>query len=524
MIVKEISFGDEARQALIQGINKIADAVKTTLGARGNTVLIESEQHIGGVTITKDGVTVANSINLMDPTENLAVRMMKEASSKTATEAGDGTTTAIVLAQSLIHAWQDRVKDGMNQTEIIRAIQKTGDHIVELLHDTSKEVSGSNLIDVATVSANNDIEIGEIIAQAYDKVGVNGVVTVENSDGKETSCSVTEGVRVSRGYDSRYYITDKRQGVCELNNPYVMVLDQEVDNMLSIEHALADILNKGRSVLIIGYLKPEVINALNLNRTRNHLKVCSIQPPQFGWKSKELMEDMALVTGATYFSESTGDNLQLVREDDLGQCEKVMVSVDDTVIVRSDDKQTVIDEHLKQLWVEHDGEKDKDRQAFIKERIAILSGRIGIIHVGAGSDIEMKEKRDRVDDAVCATRAALEDGILPGGGVALRDIAQIVGAKEVDTLEERVAGAIMTQVLMAPYHQILTNAGMEDHGKGQKMGYGIDVKVGESGSMIKMGIIDPTKVTKSAVTNAISVATTILSTNAIITNVRESNR
>lgn len=521
MIVKDIRFGDQARQALIEGINKIADAVKTTLGARGNTVLIESEQHVGGITVTKDGVTVANSINLMDPTENLAVRMMKEASAKTASEAGDGTTTAIVLAQALIHEWQNRVKEGMNQTEIIRAIQKTGDYIVELLNDSSKKVSGSNLNDVATVSANNDIELGDIIAQAYERVGVSGVVTVEDSDGKDTSCSVTEGVRVSRGYDSRYYITDKRQGVCELNNPYVMVLDQDVDNMLSIEHALADILNRGRAVLIIGHLKPEVINALNLNRTRNHLKVCSIQPPQFGWKSKELMEDLALVTGATYFSESTGDNLQLVREEDLGQCEKVVVSADDTVIIRSDDRQAVIDEHLKQLWVEHDGEKDKDRQAFIKERIAILSGRIGIIHVGAGSDIELKEKRDRVDDAVCATRAALEDGILPGGGVALRDLAKIIGGREVETMEERVAGAILETVLKAPYHQILTNAGMEDHSKDQKRGYGIDVKVGKSGGMIKMGIIDPTKVTKSAVTNAISVATTILSTNAIITNVRQ---
>ena len=521
MIVKNISFGDEARQALIQGINKIADAVKTTLGARGNTVLIESEQHVGGITITKDGVTVANSINLMDPTENLAVMMMKEASSKTATEAGDGTTTAIVLAQAVIHEWEKRVKKQMNQTEIIRAIQKSGEYVVELLSDSSKKVSDNNLIDVATVSANNDKELGEIISEAYNKVGVNGVVTVENSDGNNTSCSVTEGVRVARGYDSRYYITDRRLGVCEMANPYVMVLDQEVENLLSIEQVVADVMHEGQSLLIIGHLKPAVINALNLNRTRNHLKVCSIQPPQFGWKSKELMEDIALVTGATYFSESTGDNLQLVRREDLGRCDKAVISSDETIVMCSEDKQEDVASKVAQIWQEHDAEKDKTRREFMKERIAILSGQIGIIHVGASSDIELKEKRDRVDDAVCATRAALEDGILPGGGVALRDIAKIVGAKEVDTLEERVAGAIMEQVLRYPYNQILINAGMEDNTTDPKRGHGIDVKVNKSGSMTKMGIIDPTKVTKSAVANAISVATTILSTNAIITNIRQ---
>jgi len=253
--------------------------------------------------------------------------------------------------------------------------------------------------------------------------------------------------------------------------------------------------------------------------------VCAIQPPQFGWKSHELMEDLAVATGATYFSESTGDNLQLVRLDDLGFCDKAIINDTHTILVRNQDTNDVVNERVATLWEEHDNTKNKESQEFIKERIAVISGRIGVIHVGANSDIELKEKRDRVDDAVCATRAALEDGILPGGGVALRDISTKVGSQKGDNEEDRVGYTILKEALVYPYRQILTNAGMEDHSKSAKKGYGIDVtKINTSGSMRKMGIIDPTKVTKSAVVNAISVATTILSTNAIITNVREGNR
>jgi len=516
MIVKDISFGDDARQALIQGIDKIADAVKSTLGARGRTVVIESMDHIGGITVTKDGVTVANSITLMDPAENMAVMMMRQAASKTADQAGDGTTTAIVLAQAIIHTAEQIIKPSMNLTDIIRAIQDSGDYITKLLTDMSKPAD--DLVNVAKVSANNDPDIGQIIADAYDKVGQNGVVTVENADGADTYCTVSEGMRINRGYLSRYFMTDKKTGECVLNKPYILVLDQPVETMAAIEHVLADVLSEGRAILIIGDLGPNVINTLNLNRSRNNMKVCAIHPPQFGWKSHELMEDIAAVTGATYFSEDTGDNLQLVRMADLGVCDKVIVDQGTTIMVNQDSEHA--EDRVKALWQEHDKSKEQD---FIKERIAVISGKIGVINVGANSDIEQKEKRDRVDDAVCATRAALEDGILPGGGVALRDIAKKVGEQTGESEADRVGYAILEKALMSPYHQILSNAGVEPP-KGQRTGYGVDVKKIQTGSMAKMGIIDPAKVTKSAVINAISVATTILSTNAVITNVRESNR
>ena len=518
MIVKDVSLGDEARQGLIQGINIIADAVKTTLGARGRTVVIESNEHIGGLTVTKDGVTVANSITLQDAIQNMAVMMMKQAASKTAGEAGDGTTTAIVLAQAIIHQAEKHLKDGMNVTEVLRTMQASIDDIVKLLDNMSQEVSDKMLVDVATISANNDNEIGSIIAEAYQTVGRHGVVTVENADGSDTYQTVSEGMRIERGYMSRYFITDKKTSECVLEKPYILVLDQEVETMAQIEHVLADILDEAKSVLIIGSLSQNVINTLNLNRARNRMKVCAIQPPQFGWKSHELMEDIAAATGATYFSEETGDNLQMVRHADLGRCEKVIVSSTHTIMITSDDNKEMIGERLRALWEEHDSSKEQD---FVKERIAIISGRIGVIHVGANSDIEQKEKRDRVDDAVCATRAALEDGILPGGGVALRDISHVIGGLKGESVEDRVAFGILEQALRVPHDQILENAALTKPSKKAKAGHGVDVKSDKRGDMIKMGVIDPTKVTKTAVTNAISVATTILSTNAVITNIRQ---
>jgi chaperonin GroEL len=521
MIVKEISFEEEARKKLIGGVNKIADAVKSTLGARGRTVLIESENHIGGVTITKDGVTVAKSIALMDPTEDLAVRIIREAAEKTATEAGDGTTTAIVLTQAIIAEAQKRIKKEMNLTDIIRNMQDTTDFIIKALDKKKKKITAKKLVDVASISANNDKEIGNIIAKAYDLVGINGVVTVENSDGGDTWFSTSEGMRLKRGYMSRYFITDQKTEECILENPHILVLNSTVENMSSIEHVLADVLQNGKSLLIIGDVDAKVMNTLNLNKVRNGLKVCVIQPPEFGWKKDQMMQDIAIATGATYFSEDTGDNFQLVRLEDLGSARKVIVDNANTVIVRKEDEhlESQLNNHMESLWEMHETSKE---QEFIKKRIAMISGKIGVIHVGANSDIEQKEKKDRVDDAVCATRAALEDGILPGGGIALKEIADDLaklGAGE----SQRVSMAIMEKALKAPFYQILTNAGIETKLIEPNLdpGTGYDVKNDKYGNMIKLGIIDPCKVTKSAVRNAISIASTILSTNAIITNVRE---
>lgn len=518
MIVKKIDFGEDAQSKLIKGIDTIANAVKSTLGARGSTVLIESSEHIGGITITKDGITVARSINLEDAVENLAVMLVREASSRTADQAGDGTTSAIVLTQAIIHNALTVIKVSDNRIEVIRSMQRSVDDIVMELSKISESVDDRTLVDVARISANNDDEIGGIISDAYSKVGVNGVVTVENSDGSATYCDISEGMRLSRGYTSRYFITDKKTSECILENPYVMVLNHVIENLNGIEKVLADVMKMGRSILIIGELSQNVLNTLNLNRARNGMKVCCILPPQFGWKKNEMMEDIAHVTGATYFSEDTGDNLQLVRLDDLGRLKRAVISSDTTIMIRSDDTNDLTNDLVAKLWEESSVSREQD---FVKERIAVISGQVGVIHVGADSDIELKEKRDRVDDAVCATRAALEDGVLPGGGVALRDIKL---KPKKNSVSERIGYGIVEKSLSATFNQILSNAGLSSPEKPFSKGRGYDVNTEKVGRMMDMGIIDPTKVVKSAVINAISVATTILSTNAIITNVRESNR
>ena len=349
MIVKDVSFGDSARADLVDGINILANAVKSTLGARGQTVLIESEHHTRGITVTKDGVTVANSINLMDPTQNLAVRMMKEAADNTATSAGDGTTTAIVLAQAIILEAMDRLKPHMSIIEVLRGIRLMSKRVVELLEGKSKKVSGRRLLDVATVSSNNDQELGKIISDAYSEVGADGVVTVENSSGVETFSEIILGMKVDRGYSSKYYITDHKKGECILEKPYILVADQEINHLSSIEHILEPIIKGGRSILIVGTVSASATNTLNLNVMKGNIKACSIIPPQFGWKSHELMEDISISTGAKYFSEDTGDNLEVIQMSDLGEAKRVIVGKDSTVIVTSDSSEQVIANRIAEL-------------------------------------------------------------------------------------------------------------------------------------------------------------------------------
>jgi len=519
MIIKDISFGEEAKERLLSGVDKIANAVKSTLGAQGQTVLIESESHTGGVTITKDGVTVAKSIHVLDPAEDLAIRVIREASVKTATEAGDGTTTAIVLAQAIIHAALKRVKPHMNNTTIIRHMQSLGEQICKELDKKSKKVTSKRLIDVATISSNNDKELGKIISSTYEQVGKSGVVLVENADGSETTSDLTEGMRIERGFTSRYFINNPKLEECVLTNPKILCLNTMIESIGTIEHVLADIMKQNQSLLIIGELDPKVLNTLNLNKMRNGLKVCAIKPPNFGWRKDDLMADIALATGATCFTEEAGDAYQMVRYEDLGRADKVVVNHDNTIIVLNEEDKPYITEHVEGIWESMDSSKHKD---FLKERIATISGKIGVIYVGANSEIEQKEKRDRVDDAVCATRAALEEGILPGGGVALKEISDDL-AQRGDGESQRVATMILTEALKTPFQQILLNAGLDPKQIDNCLdpGVGYDVKNDQYGNMFKMGIIDPTKVTKSAVLNAISVASTFLSTNAIITNVRE---
>lgn len=526
MIVKDISFNEDGRGKLLSGINKLANAVKSTLGAGGETVLIESENHTGGLTITKDGVTVAKSINLLDPIENLAVTMMKEAAENTAHSAGDGTTTAIVLTQALIHQFEklmEKYSDtNINKTEMIKAMRKKSSEVVSDLLKSAKKITPTSLLNVATISSNNDAELGSIIAEAYNKVGRGGVVTLEDSKTSNTYCEVIDGIKIHRGYSSKHFLTDVRKEMCVLNNPYVLVTDQEIDSIAAIEKALVQVVQQNRSILIIGNVGEKALKTFAINNMKGTIKVCTIIPPQFGYKSHELCEDIAKATGAKFFSESMGDDLSLIEFSDLGKAKKAMVSAAHTVLTIEDNK-TILDGHIKDLWKLHDETKNNSEKAFIKERIATLTGGIGVVYVGANSDIELKEKRDRVDDAICATRAALEEGILPGGGIALKNIASAYKING-NTPSQTLGQEIIVESLSQPFNTICSNAGIDPVEISKKFnakGMGVDVKTSKVGNMYKLGIIDPAKVTACAVENAVSVATTILSTNAIITNLRE---
>lgn len=513
MIVKQVHFGNEGQKKLKKGIKTIAGAVKSTLGARGRTVLIESENHIGGLTVTKDGVTVAKSINLYDPTENLAVMMMRQAAERTATVAGDGTTTSIVLAEAIIDAADKYLSETDNVTEVIREINKITNQVVKQLDRRSKKLSGKKLVDVATISANNDKEVGKMIADAFSEVDM---VTVENSQTTSTYVEIIKGMKIDRGYASRVFINDFKKQECVLDNPYILISDHEINNIMNLERILVPIVAQGKSLLIIGELGQNALNTLNANVAGGKIKACAILPPSFGYRKKDLLEDLSVALGGVYFSEDTGDDLSLIDLDSLGRATKVIVSNNMTVFMHSESREDAITGRVAELKEMRDTATNDEDKNFLNERIANLSGGVGVIYVGALSDIEQKEKKDRIDDAVCAVQAALEDGILPGGGVALLDASY-------DLIPDGVANDIMIHALQAPFRQIVTNAGKNsDEILSQRQyGMGYDVKGEQYGEMVKLGIIDPTKVTKNALLNAVSVATTIMSTNAIITNVRD---
>jgi len=532
---KELHFSQQGRNHLIDGISKIANAVKSTLGPRGNTVLIESPEHTHGITVTKDGVTVAKAVSLMDPVENLAVRMMKEAADKTATLAGDGTTTAIVLTEALVKNGTCSLGEDTNRTEVLRALADETKWVVNELKKKSHEVDKDKLRDVAIISANNDNKIGKIIADVYESVGEEGIVTVEKSQTSETYFETTNGIKVDRGYLSPLFINDQKKDECILEDVHILVSDAEINNILQIENILKPIIAEGKKLLIIAPCANNVTNTLAANVMKRNLKICAITPPSFGYKQHELMQDIALSVGATYFSEKTGDDLSIINFTDLGHAAKVIVGRDSTVILKDETttNQTEIEERVKELWVAHENATKKADKEFIESRIASLTGGIGVIYVGGNTDLEQKELYDRVDDAVCAVKSALEEGILPGSGLALYRMAQEFEKKlmfsKVKNKNLKIAYAILSQSLKAPLTQILENAGLDvkevyKDVKGWQKGY--DLKNEKYGNLIKMGVIDPMKVTKSALQNAVSVAVTILSTNAIITMARsyESNR
>ncbi len=525
---KNLDFGSEGQKKLIRGITKMANAVKSTLGPSGNTVLIESPHHTHGITVTKDGVTVAKSIDLLDPVENLAVRMMREAADRTATSAGDGTTTSIVLTEALVTNGISMLNDNpdVSRVDVFRHMVSMTDDVVASLKKKSKKVTKQRLLDVATISANNDGEIGKIIAGVHTEVGENGIVTVEKSMTSETYSEVTNGVKVDRGYTSPMFINNHKRDECIMEDVYILVSDAEISNILQIENVLKPIIQGGKKLLIVAPASTNVVNTLAANVMKSKLSMCNVAPPNFGYKQHELMQDIALSVGATYFSEKTGDDLSLINFSDLGHASKVIVGRDSTVILKDDDSNNAeIEERVAELWVQHDNNPHKQEKEFILTRIASLTGGIGVIYVGGNTDLEQKELYDRVDDAVCAVRSAMEEGILPGSGVALHDECErLLSAKDSDISDsKKIAYAILSCALLSPMTQIFNNAGltheMVDTDKvGGSMGY--NVKTGEFGDLYKMGVIDPVKVTRTALQNAVSVAVTMLSTDAIVTMAR----
>ena len=521
---KDLHFGSAGRQKLINGVVKMSQAVKSTLGPGGNTVLIESPNLTHGITVTKDGVTVAKSIDLFDPSENLAVKMMKEAADKTATSAGDGTTTAIVLTESLVLGGLEHIKEDMNRTEVLRHLVDISNKVVEKLRRKAKKVSSSMMLDVASISANNDREIGRIISEVYKDVGKTGLVTVERSQNAETFAETTKGLKIDRGYLSSMFINDQKKDECILEDVMVLVADIEIANILQIENVLKPIISEGKKLLIIAPCNANLVNTLAANVMKGNLKICAIPPPNFGYKQHELMHDIAVSVGATYYSEKTGDDLSHINYGDLGHAAKVIVSKDKTVLLKSAAKadQAAIDERVAQLHEAHKIATRKNEKDFLLERIASLTGGIGVIFVGGQTDLEQKELYDRVDDAVCAVRSALEEGILPGAGKALYEEAMSLSIDS-KSPEQDAAIKIISKALQAPLNQILINSGLSAdviYGDLTADGDGYNVKTGEKGNLIQMGVIDPLKVTRSALQNAISVAVTILSTNCIVTMAR----
>ena len=521
---KDLVFAEQGRQKLISGIEKMAKAVKSTLGPSGNTVLIESPHHTHGITVTKDGVTVAKSVDLLDPVENLAVKMMKEAADRTATLAGDGTTTAIVLTEALVLGGLSLIQPNHNRTEVLRSMVDMSNKVVENLKRHSKKVSNSMLADIASISANNDKEIGKIIAEVYKDVGRNGIVTVERSQTSDTYAETTMGLKIDRGYLSPLFINDQGRDECVFEDVMILVADIEINSILQIENVLKPIISEGKKLLIVAPCHVNVVNTLAANVMKSNIKICAVQPPSFGYKQHELMQDLAISVGATYFSEKTGDDLSQISYANLGHAAKVVVSKDKTIDLKSDLRTDAIkiEERVAQLWDAHKSAKKKAEKDHLLERIASLTGGIGVIYVGGNTDLEQKELYDRVDDAVCAVRSALEEGILPGAGKALY-CESFIATEENWSDEKIIAAHILHKALRAPLLQILENAGVnydDVYPSFDTYGDGWNLKMGKYGDLIKMGVIDPLKVTRSALQNAISVATTILSTNAIITMAR----
>src|SRR3954471_10650408 len=523
-MAKQIIYSEASRQAILRGVNQLADAVKVTLGPKGRNVVLEKK--FGGPNITKDGVTVAKEIELKDPLENMGAQMVREVASKTSDVAGDGTTTATILAQSIFREGVKAVAAGANPMALKRGIEKAVETAIEEVKKLSKPVSGDMIAQVGTISANSDKTIGNIIAEAMKKVGKDGVITVEESKTMVTELDTVEGMQFDRGYLSPYFVSDAERMESVLEDPYILIHEKKISNMKDLLPLLEQIARSGKPLLIIAEeVESEALATLVVNKLRGTLSACAVKAPGFGDRRKAMLEDIAILTGGKSIMEETGIKLESVKLEDLGRAKRITVDKDNTTIVDGGGKQKEIEGRIKQLRAQiDDTTSDYDREK-LQERLAKLAGGVAVIKVGAATETEMKEKKARVEDALHATRAAVEEGIVPGGGVALLRTAKAIDALQLEG-DEKIGSQNVRRAIEHPIRMLCSNAGVEGAvvvgeilaGKGN---FGYNVATDKYEDLVKAGVVDPTKVTRTALQNSASIAGLLLTTECMITEIPE---
>ena len=526
MTAKQVLFGNDARSRMVNGVNVLADAVKVTLGPKGRNVVLE--RAFGGPTITKDGVSVAKEVELKDKFENMGAQMVKEVASKTSDNAGDGTTTATVLAQAIVDEGMKYVAAGMSPMDLKRGIDKAVAAAIEQLHSLSKPTTTSKEVaQVGAISANSDHEIGDIIAEAMEKVGKEGVITVEDGKSLHNELEVVEGMQFDRGYLSPYFINNPDKQVALLENPYLLLVEKKISNIRDLLPILEQVAKSGRPLLIIAEdIEGEALATLVVNSIRGVLKTVAVKAPGFGDRRKAMLEDIAILTGGTVISSNVGLTLEKATLAELGSAKKVEVNKESTTIIDGAGKEDQIEARVKQIRAQmEETSSDYDREK-LQERVAKLAGGVALIKVGAATEVEMKEKKARVEDALHATRAAVEEGVVAGGGVALIRAKQSIKDIKGDNPEQDAGIKIVLRAMEEPMRQIVRNAGDEpsvvvDRVANGKGNFGFNAQTGEYGDMIEMGVLDPTKVTRTALQNAASVASLILTTECMIADLPE---
>lgn len=526
-MAKEILFNMDARDQLKKGVDELANAVKVTLGPKGRNVIIEKK--FGAPHITKDGVSVAKEIELADPYMNTGAQLVKSVASKTNDDAGDGTTTATLLAQAIITEGLRNVTAGANPMDLKRGIDKAVTKVVESIKAQSEVVGDDydKIEQVASISANNDAEIGKLIADAMRKVSKDGVITIEEAKSRDTTIGVVEGMQFDRGYLSAYFITDTEKMECEMENPYVLIYDKKITNLKDMLPILEPAVQTGRPLLIIAEdVESEALTTLVVNRLRTQLKICAVKAPGFGDRRKDMLEDIAILTGGIVISEEKGIKLEQATLEMLGTCGKITVSKDNTTIVDGNGNKEAIAQRVAQIKAQIAATKSEYDKEKLQERLGKLAGGVAVLYVGAASEVEMKEKKDRVDDALCATRAAIEEGIVPGGGVAyIRSIDSLEGLETVNE-DEKTGVAIVKRAIEEPLRQIVANAGKEGAVVVQKVregkaDYGYNARADVYENLFAAGVVDPAKVTRVALENAASIAGMFLTTECVIVEKKE---